>query len=30
VRFALHESPELALDIDEPADLAVLQERQAG
>jgi 2-phospho-L-lactate guanylyltransferase len=30
VRFALHESPELALDIDEPADLAALQERQAG
>jgi len=30
VRFALHESPELALDIDEPADLAALQDRQAG
>ena len=28
--FALHESPELALDIDEPSDLAALQERQAG
>jgi 2-phospho-L-lactate guanylyltransferase len=30
VHFALHESPELALDIDEPSDLAALQERQAG
>jgi len=28
--FALHESPELALDIDEPSDLAALQERRAG
>jgi 2-phospho-L-lactate guanylyltransferase len=30
VRFALHESPELALDIDEPSDLVAMQERQAG
>jgi 2-phospho-L-lactate guanylyltransferase len=29
-RFALHESPELALDIDEPSDLVAMQERQAG
>jgi 2-phospho-L-lactate guanylyltransferase len=30
VSFALHESPELALDIDEPSDLVAMQERQAG
>lgn len=28
VRFALHEVPELALDVDEPADLDALRERR--